>query len=363
MPSTQTLLARLATAALAIVMATGIDTPSASAQARHPESYRLTRTVQLGAPNAWDYLLYDRPSDRVFVAHGDRLSVVDGHSGRLLGEVGPIPGGPHGIAIDRSAGIGMTDDGRLGQAVLFDLRTLRITQRVPIEPGADAVTFDPVSGHFYVIDGDTGRVAVIDPAAGHVVTSIRLGGDLEFAVPDDHGHLYVNGVTHREIFRIDTRTNRVLASWPIAGCQSPHGLAIDVAAHRLFASCLNQRLVVVDSNDGRLVATLPIGAGSDAVRFDPGRKLIFSSNGFDGTLSVIRELDPDQYAPIDTLKTVDTGRTMTLDRASGRIYIAAARVESRNAWKNWAAAFRAGVRSGPPLVPNSLALLFYDPRH
>ena len=199
--------------------------------------YHLVKSVPLGAPNRWDYVIYDPSTHRVFVAHGNRLTVVDGRSGRIVGQVGPISGGPHGTAFDPAAGVGITDDGKLGQAVIFNPKTLEVIARLKVQPGADAVTFDPVSGHAFVIDGDTGEVAVIDPARRHVVTFIRLGGDLEYAVPGDNGELYVNGVTHHEIFRINTATNRVDATWPMPQCRSPAGLAIDTSTHRLFSSC------------------------------------------------------------------------------------------------------------------------------
>jgi DNA-binding beta-propeller fold protein YncE len=323
--------------------------------------YRLAQTVRLGPPNDWDYLAYDPSSGRVFVAHGNRLTVVDASSGKIVGHVGPIPGGPHGIAFDHAAGVGITDDGRIGQAVIFGLKTLKIVKRLTIQRGADAVTFDPVSGHAFVIDGDTGDIAVIDPARGRVVTFVHVGGDLEYAVPGGHGELYVNGVTHHEIFRINTATNRIDARWPMPQCRKPHGLAIDTVTHRLFSSCQNRRLVVVDSENGTVVSAVPIGGGTDADRFDPNSKLVFSSNGFDGTLSVIREINADTFVRVATIKTALSGRTMALDPATGRVFIAAARPPSVEAWQKWAAAFRAGKHVNAPFVPDSLELLVFDP--
>lgn len=323
--------------------------------------YRLSREVALGAPDRWDYVVYDPPSRRVYVAHGDRLTVVDGGSGRIVGEVGPIGGGPHGIAISHAADVGVTDDGRRGQAVIFDLKTLKVLDRLKVQRGADAVAIDPTSGRVFVVDGETGSVAVIDPEHRRVVTFIHIGGDLEYAVAGDNGRLYVNGVTHHEIFRIDTATDRVDARWPMPACRDPHGLAIDTVTHRLFSSCENGRLFVVDANDGAVVATLPIGRGTDSARFDPRRKLIFSSNGLDGTLSVIHEVNAHTFVPVATVKTAVSGRTMGIDPASGRIYVAAART-SRRALAAFFAAWRAGHRPRhSPFAPDSLRLLFFDP--
>ena len=324
-------------------------------------AYRVVRRVALGVPTSWDYAVFDPASHRVFIAHGDRLTVVDGRSGRVVGQVGPIPGGPHGVAFDHGAGVGITDDGRDGQAVIFSLETLHVLARLKIQRGADAVTFDPVSRHAFVIDGDTGTVAVIDPARRKVVTFIHLGGDLEYAVPGDNGQLYVNGVTHHEIFRIDTVTNRVDATWPMPTCRSPHGLAIDTVTHRLFASCENRHLVVVNAEDGAVVATLPIGAGTDADRFDPRRHRIFSSNGSSGTLSVVRELGADRFRTLASVNTQLSGRTMALDVSSGRVFIVAARTTPQ-ALRAFFAAWHAGKRpKHSPFEAHSLQLLMFDP--
>jgi DNA-binding beta-propeller fold protein YncE len=327
-----------------------------------PVRYHLVKSVPLGAPNGWDYVIYSPTTHRVFIAHGNRLTVVDARSGRVVGQVGPIPGGPHGTAFDPAAGVGITDDGGRGQAVIFDPKSLRILSRLKVQRGADAVTFDPVSGHAFVIDGDTGDIAVIDPARRRVLTFIHIGGDLEYAVPGDNGELYVNGVTHHEIFRINTATNRVDATWPMPQCRSPHGLAIDTRTHRLFASCENQRLVVVNSENGAVVATVPIGRGTDADRFDPKSDLIFSSNGFDGTLSIIREVDANRFVPVATVKTALSARTMEIDPATGRVYLVAAHT-TRKAMAAFMAQWRK-THHRPrvsPFTPGSLKLLMFDP--
>jgi DNA-binding beta-propeller fold protein YncE len=170
----------------------------------------------------------------------------------------------------------------------------------------------------------------------------------------------VNGVEKRAIFRVDTATNRVDATWPIPQCRAPHGLAIDTSAHRLFSSCENGRLVVVNADTGAVIATLPIGQGSDAAAFDPTRKLIFSSNGMDGTLSIIREVDANTFLPAGTITTALSARTMSVDPASGRLYLAAAATNAR-AMAAYRAARQAGRHGPSPFVRGSLELLFFDP--
>jgi YVTN family beta-propeller protein len=313
-------------------------------------AYKITNAVPLGAPDRWDYVVFDPSSHRVYVAHSDRVTVVDGHDGKVLGDVEGVAGGTHGIAISTATGKGVTDDGRAGEAVIFDLKTLKVITRVAVEKDADAIAFDKASGHVFVVEGDPKKVTVIDPKTNAVVATIDVGGGLEYAVSDDRGYLFVAGAEKRDVVRINTRTNAVEGHWPIADCASPHGAAIDVHTHRLFISCVNERLVVVNTDTGKEVASVPIGKGTDAAAFDPKRKLIFSSNGYDGTLSVIQEKDAQTFVPVATIKTAVGGRTMSIDPDTGRIYIAAADTDPAPA-----AGGRPHVRAG------TLKLLFLDP--
>ena len=315
-------------------------------------SYQVTKTVALGTPDRWDYLTFDPSSDRLYVSHGDRVAVLDGHSGRILGQIEGFPGGTHGIAVVAASGRGYTDDGRAGTATSFDLTTLKTGKAIKADEDADGIAYDPASGHVFVVDGDPGKLTVIDPQTDSAIATIDAGGKLEFAVADGQGKLYVNGEARREIVRVDTRTNTVDAHWPISNCVSPHGLAIDPASRRLFSSCVNGLLVVVNTDSGATVATVPIGRGTDGAAFDPKRKLIFSANGIDGTLSVIRETNPDTFVALAPIKTAVTARTLTIDPKTGRLYLAAAEVDAQAP---------AGPNGRPRVVPGSLKLIILDP--
>ena len=323
-------------------------------------NYHMTRSIRLGAPDRWDYVIYDSPSHRVYISHGDRVTVVSGKTGRIIGQIAGMPGGTHGIAISHAAGLGFTDDGEAGEAVAFNLKTLKVVKHLKAAPDSDAITIDPTSGHVFVVDGDPGLLTVIDPATDRVVATVQVGSKLESPAAGHNGKLYVNGVEKREIFRIDTRTNRVDATWPIPQCEAPHGLAIDAVTHRLFSSCENGRLVVVNADTGVVVTTLPIGQGTDTAAFDPTRKLIFSSNGMDGTLSVIHEVDANTFVPAATVRTFLSARTMSVDPVSGRVFLAAATTTAK-AMAASRAARKAGRHGPSPFVPGSLVMLFFDP--
>jgi YVTN family beta-propeller protein len=343
--------------AAAIGPVSGLVPRTASAQA--PPQYRVSRSVHLGAPDRWDYVVFDSASKRVYVAHGDQVTVVDGENGAIIGKITGFPGGTHGIAVVDAVGRGYTDDGEAGEAGSFDLKSLAVTHRIKAAEDADAVTYDPDSGHVFVVNGDTGTLTVIDPKSNSAVATIQGGGKLEYALAGSHGELFVNGAGNREVLRINTHTNTVTSRWAIPQCTSPHGLGIDRATHRLFVSCLNKLLMVVDSDDGKLITQLPIGAGTDAVAFDAKRKLIFSSNGIDGTLSIIRENDANSFTALGDIKTAQTARTMGIDPATGRLYLAAADIAASDA--TTAPPPSSTARRRPPLVPGSLKLIFLDP--
>jgi YVTN family beta-propeller protein len=200
---------------------------AASAAAQAP-SYHLAKSIVLGSPERWDYVIYDKTANRVFVAHGDRVAVVDAKSGAVLGQVEGIPGGTHGtVAVN---GKGYTDDGEAGQAIVFDLKTFKVLKRIKAQDDADGIAFDSTSGHIFVIEGDSKSISVIDPKNDQVIDTIQTGGGLEAAVSGENGKLYVNGSEKKEMIRIDTASNKVDAHWPIPDCTSPHGLAIDTQA-------------------------------------------------------------------------------------------------------------------------------------
>lgn len=327
-----------------------------SAAAQTP-SYHLAKSVALGAPERWDYVIYDKNQHRVYVAHSDKLTVVDARAGTVLGNVEGIPGGTHGTGIVAALGKGYTDDGKAGEAISFDLKTFKILKHIKANDDADGIAFDPKSGHIFVVDGDSKTISVIDPKTDQVAATINTGGGLEAAVADGNGKLFVNGSENKEMIRIDTATNKVETHWPIPSCTSPHGLAIDTDAHRLFVSCVNQVMTIVNSENGAVVSTVPIGRGTDSAAFDPRRKLIFSSNGVDGTITVIHEVNPSTFVPAGEIKTQVTGRTMDIDPETGRLFVAAADIDP-----NAPVPPGPNGRPGRPKpLPGTLKLLFYDP--
>lgn len=317
--------------------------------------YRQTEVVPLGPGERWDLLTFDPARKTVYVAHGDHVTVVDEAKGKVIGQVATFPGGTHGIAISEATKQGFTDDGKAGVAIAFDLKTLKPKARIAAAADADTVIDEPVTGHIFVIDGDSGSVTVIDPKTDTAISTIDVGAGLEIGVADGRGAVYVNGVEKHDIVKIDAKTNRVVAQWPMPGCEKPHGLAVDPRTRRLFSTCANNRLVVVDADTGANVATLPIGSFSDGAAFDPVRKRVFSSNG-DGTLNVFHEEDHGRrFVPVGTVQTLPGARTMTIDPKTGRLFLVTADIATSEP------ATPPGARPRMTFKPDSTKLLYFDP--
>jgi DNA-binding beta-propeller fold protein YncE len=327
--------------------------PFAASAADAPPSYTLAGSVTLGAPDRWDYLAFDSHAKRVYVSHGDRVTVVDGVSGTVIGEVVDLPGS-HGMAVASFLNKGVADSAQKKEVTLFDAQTLKPLGTAPAGDDADGIAYDASVHRAFVANGDAGTVTAIDMESGKLAGTITLGSKPEFLVSDGAGHLYVNGESTREVLRVDTKTLAVTARYPVPDCESPHGIAMDPATARVFTSCTNAKLFVVDANTGKIVSAIDIGKGSDAVQFDAKHKLVYSSNG-EGSLSVIAEKSANDFALLGNVPTLRGARTMTVDPDTGRVFVVTADVDHVDPPK------AAGGRPHVAYKPGSLKLYFYDP--
>jgi DNA-binding beta-propeller fold protein YncE len=242
-----------------------------------------------------------------------------------LAPVGEIPDTPgvHGIAIASDLGRGFTSNGRDDSVTIFDLGTLKALGRVKTGTNPDAILYDVFTHRVFAFNGRSGDVTVIDAKEGTVAGTIPIGGKLEFGVSDGAGRVFVNVEDKGEIAVLDARVMKVLARWPL-GCKEPSGLALDVEHRRLFSVCDEKQMAVVDADKGRVVAKVAIGEGPDAAAFDPERQIAFSSNGGDGTLTLVHESTPEKFEVIQTVATQRSARTMALDPKTHKVYLVAA---------------------------------------
>jgi YVTN family beta-propeller protein len=284
--------------------------------------YRVVKTIAVGGDEGWDYVGVDSASRRVYISHGSHVVVLDADTGKVVGDI-PETQGVHGIAFAPDAGRGFTSNGRANTVTVFDLKTLKTETTVKAGTNPDAIIYDPATKRVFTMNGRSQDTTAINVADNTVAGTLALGGKPEFAVADGKGNIYVNIEDKYELVRFDSKTLKVLNRLPMAPCQEPSGLAADWKSHRLFAGCDNKMMAVINADDGKVVATVPIGEGVDANAFDPETNLAFASTG-DGNLTVAHEEAPDKYTVVATVPTKKSARTMGLDLKTHDIFLPAA---------------------------------------
>ena len=308
------------------------------------QTYVADQTIDLPGDGGYDYVSIDKPNNKLYVSHGTAVNVVDLTTNKPAGVIGDLKG-IHGIAVDDKAGRGFISDGKANEVVAFDLKTLKILAHIPLKDanGPDAIVYEPFSDRVFCFNGESNNSSVVDPNTLKQVGTIALGGGPEFAVSNGKGLLYNNLEDKNSLNVIDVKSLKVIKNFPLAPGGGPTGVAMDIKTQRIFSVCReNKGMEVVDAASGKVIATLPIGAGVDAVDFDPQTKLIFCSNG-DGTTTIIKEESADVYKVVQTLKTQNRAKTMALDPVTHKIYLSVA-------------SFEGNTRK---IVPNSFKVLVY----
>ena len=310
--------------------------------------YQFIKDVQIGGEGGWDYLTLDAAAKRLYISHGTKVVVYDLTKDAVVGEIADTPG-VHGAVIASDGHI-FTSNGRESKASMVDAKTLQTIKKVETQGNPDFIMYEPKQKEVYTFNG-TGRSATVIDAAGNVVATIPLGGKPEAGVPDPAaGRVYVNNETASTIVVIDVAKHEVVANWSIAPGESAAGLAIDLKNHRLFVGAHNNKMLMMDSTNGRIIAEVPIGGGVDATWFDPGTGYAFSSCST-GTVTIAHEDAPDKLTVVQTLQTATGARTMALDPATHRIYLAAAKYTPPPEGSP--------ANARPTLIPGSMHLLIY----
>lgn len=289
----------------------------------------VINTYKLGGEGGWDYLEVDSDAHHLFISRGTHVVVMDLDSGKTVGDI-PDTAGVHGIALAPDLGRGFTSNGREGSVTIFDLKTLKTINKVQsVGENPDAIVYDPASKRAFTFNGRSGDATAIDGASGKIAGKIALGGKPEFAVSDEKGEVFVNLEDKNELLALDSKDLKIKSRWPLAPCDSPSGLAIDRKNRRLFAGC-DKMMAVVDADNGKVIATPPIGDGVDADRFDPEENLAFASCG-EGVLTVVKEESPEKFSVVQNVKTERGARTMALDYKTHKVYLVTAQFGPRPA--------------------------------
>jgi DNA-binding beta-propeller fold protein YncE len=293
------------------------------AAASAAQNYHVADHWKLGGQGGWDYLLSDDAAHRLYITHNSRVEVLDTTTGKPIGAITGLKS-THGVALNSDGKTGYVSDGAGNVIVVFNRADLSVQATVAAGTNPDGIAFEPATKTIWAFNGRSNNVSVMDTSSNTIVATLPLPGKPEFPQVDDHGSVYVNIEDKNEIVKLDAAGRKPVATWPLTGCESPSGMAIDRGKHRLFSVCDGGKMVVVDYESGKVLGLANIGDSPDAAGFDPKHALAFSSNGGDGTLTIVDSAKPG-FPVAQTLNTEKGARTMALDVSTGRIYLATAR--------------------------------------
>jgi DNA-binding beta-propeller fold protein YncE len=311
------------------------------------EGYKVITKIKIGGEGRWDYTAFDAVSRRLYVSHNSSVEVVDPDAGKVVGTI-PQLHGVHGIAIANDLNRGFITNGSntSNSVTIFDLKTLAKIGEPAAGKGPDAVCYESKTKRVFAINHGGADATAIDAKTGEVLKSIPTGATGEFCVSDGNGNLFVNLEDSSELLHIDAAKMEVVQKMSLAPGEGPSGLAIDVKNKKLFSVCGNKMMIVIDIPSWKIVATPPIGAGPDAASFDSSLGLAFSSNGTDGTVSIVKAVN-GKYETVDTVTTERSARTMTVDEKTHKLYLLAAEYGTPVP----------GAKGRPPVLPDSFHVL------
>jgi len=323
-------------------------------QAIGESNYQLLKEIKIGGEGGWDILSIDSTSRRLYLSHATKVVVVDLEKDVVIGEITDTPS-VHAFLAVPELKLGFSSNGRENKSNVVDLSTLKTIAKLETGESPDTIVYEPNKKEVYVFNHRGNSVTVIDAKNLKVVSTIELDGSPEFGVADRKaGRIYCNLEDKSEVVAIDSSKHEVVARWMLTPGQEPTGIALDAAHHRLFAACNNKMMVMLNTDTGKVVATVPIGSGTDGCAFDEKTQLAFASCG-EGETTIAKEEGPDNLTIVQKLKTEPRARTMELDPQTHRIYLPAAQFQPAPSPSPGASPGR------PTIVPNTLKLLVYAP--
>ncbi len=320
----------------------------AHAEAAAP--YQFITEIPIGGDGGWDILNIDAAARRLYLSHATKVVVVDLEKNAIVGEITDAPG-VHAFAPVPELQRGFSSNGKENKSSVVDLKTLKTILKIETGENPDAIAYEPKRGEVYVFNHTGKSATVINAKTEKVVATIPLGGSPEFpAVDTAAGRVYVNLEDKSEVAVIDAAKHEVMARWPLAPGEEPTGIALDVEQHRLFATCHNKMMEMLDTDSGKVLGHVPIGSGVDGCAFDEVSGLAFASCG-EGMTVIAKENSPTNLAVLQTLQTQRGARTIAFDPKTRRIYLPTADFQPP-----------ATPNLRPAIVPNTMRLLVYGPQ-
>lgn len=327
-----------------------------SAQPLDDVHFVLVNRYSVGGEGGWDLLAYDTKHHRLFVSRSTHVQGIDADSGKVVGDI-PGTEGVHGIALAGDLNVGFTSNGKSNSVTVFDLTTLDIVETIKITgSNPDVILYEPKSKHILTFNGHSSNATVIDAISRKEVSTISLPGKPELAVSNDAGRIFVNIEDKDEIAVIDSGSNKVLKTYPLGSGTEPTGLAIDPKHNRLFSVCANNKMEILNSATGQIVSEASIGTGPDSAAFDSNLSVAFSSNR-DGTLTIVKENDPDHFSVLQNVITQKGARTMAYDSDNHRAFLVTA------SFGETPPATKEQPKPRPTIIPNSFEVLVVSLKH
>jgi DNA-binding beta-propeller fold protein YncE len=312
--------------------------------AQAADVYHPVKEIAIGGEGGWDYLIVDSAAHRLYVSHATQIVVADIDTGKVVGNIPDLPG-VHGIAIAPDLGRGFTSNGRANTSTIIDLKTLKPLGTVATGANPDSIRYSPSHKEVWAFNHTGKSVTVFDARTGKVIATIDVGGELEEAVEDAAANrMFVNIEDKGAIGVIDMQKHTLAATWPLAGCEGPTGLAYDQAHHLLLSAC-DGKMTVTDSTSGKQVTSFPIADDVDGNGFDPATGYAFASSRT-GVLTIAHEDAPNKFTVVQTLKTQPSGRTMALDPVTHYVYVPVATTT-------------AGPNGRAQITPNTMKVLVF----
>jgi YVTN family beta-propeller protein len=313
------------------------------------EGYHVLTKIKLGGTGGWDYVAVDSAAGRLYASHGTAVEVADLKADKKVGQISDLHG-VHGIAVADSLGKGFISNGQSSTVTVFNLKTLAKTAEVPVGgKNPDAICYEPKTGRVFTFNGRSADSTALDAKTDKVVATFPVGGKPEFCQVDGTGKIFANIEDKSEVVEIDAAKPEVTRRVSLAPCEEPSGLAIDTKGGLLFSVCGNKTMAITDYKAMKVVGTAAIGEGPDAAGFDPGEGVAFSSNGQDGTLSVVKKVG-GKWQTVETVQTERGARTMTVDPKTHKVYLLDAEFGP-------APEAKGGKRVRPPVLPDSFHVL------
>ena len=266
-----------------------------------------------------DYMFVSGP--RLYAGYTSQglVAVIDTATNQVVTEIGGLPRA-HGIAVASGRGFASASgDDTVG---VFDVGSNRLLKKLPGGADPDAIIYDEKAHLIYAADHDGKTGTLIDPDNMTVVGSVPLGGVAEYAQADPQtGVIYQNLQDISELVVIDPQKQTVIHRYNLGEGKNPSGLAYDAKNRRLFSTCDNKKLVVLNADTGEIIATLPIASGVDGAEYDPVLRRVYASGGT-GSLTVIQQDSADSYRVLEDAPTHFGGHSVAVDPATHRIYVA-----------------------------------------